>query len=283
VGERLMAEAWRYAYASVTGTSHEKNGSTCQDAGSCRVVETTGGPVLLAIASDGAGSVPRSAEGAALAVELFFATFGAACRDHGMGAIDRRFVLSWLRKLRRKIATRAARAGLRSTDFACTALGAAIADARAVFFQIGDGAIVVSDRHDPGDYGWVFWPQHGEFANTTNFVTQRDASRAIEIEIYEGPIDDVAIFTDGIERLVLDLAGKVAHAPFFHPLFRWLAGTKPPAGAETSPLIAQYLGSKQVCDRTDDDKTLVLATRRPAAQERPSATHAAAVKSASAV
>jgi hypothetical protein len=270
-----MTGAWRYAYASVTGTSHEKNGSTCQDAGSCRVVETVGGgPVLLAIASDGAGSARRSAEGADLAVTLFLDVFGAACRDDGIAAIDRRFVLAWLRKLRRKIAARAAVAGLRSGDFACTALGAAIADDRAVFFQIGDGAIVISGRRDLGDYGWVFWPQHGEFANTTNFVTQRQASRAIEIEIHDGPIDDVAIFTDGIERLVLDLSGKAAHAPFFRPLFHWLAATPPPAKSETSPPLAQYLGSKQICDRTDDDKTLILATRRP---------HAAAAKSAAAV
>ncbi|HEX7968681.1 MAG TPA: protein phosphatase 2C domain-containing protein, partial [Stellaceae bacterium] len=158
----------------------------------------------------------------------------------------------------------------------------AIAEDRAVFFQIGDGAIVVSPRHDRDGYGWVFWPQHGEFANTTNFVTQRDAANALEIEIRPGPIDEVALFTDGIERLVLDLRGKTAHAPFFRPLFRWLAGTKPSEKSETSPALAQYLGSKQVCDRTDDDKTLVMATRRPAPQDKPPATHAAAAKSASA-
>jgi hypothetical protein len=278
-----MTGPWRYAYASVAGTSHEKTGLACQDAGSCRVVETMeGGSVLLAMASDGAGSARRSAEGAHLATELFLDEFGAACRDNGITAIDRAFVLAWLRKLRRKIAARAAASGIRSGDFACTALGVVIADDRAVFFQIGDGAIVVSGRHDFGDYNWVFWPQHGEFANTTNFVTQRNASRAIEVEIHHGQIDDVAIFTDGIERLVLDLAGKAAHAPFFHPLFRWLSATKPPVTSETSPTIAHYLGSKQVCDRTDDDKTLILATRRPAPQEKPPATNAAAAESTAA-
>jgi Protein phosphatase 2C len=275
-----MAGAWRYAYASVTGTSHAKNGSVCQDAGSCRVVEAAGGgSVLLAMASDGAGSARRSDEGAALAIELFFAEFGAACREHGIAAINRGFVLTWLRKLRRRIAARAARAGIRSGEFACTALAAVVADERALFFQIGDGAIVISARHDLCDYRWVFWPQHGEFANTTNFVTQRHASRAVEVAVHEGPIDEIAIFTDGIERLVLDLGAKTAHAPFFRPLFRWLASSAPAATGEASPPIAQYLGSKQVCDRTDDDKTLILATRRPAVL----ATHATAVKSAAAL
>jgi len=278
-----MTAAWRYAYASVTGTSHDKSGAPCQDAGACRVVESNGGgAVLLALASDGAGSARRSEEGSRLAVELFLDDFGAACRTHGIAAIDRPFILAWLARLRRKIAARAARAGIRAGDYACTALGAVIAADRAVFFQIGDGAIVVSRRNAPGEYDWVFWPQHGEFANTTNFVTQRDAARALEIEIRQGPIEEVALFTDGIERLVLDLGAKTAHSPFFRPLFRWLAGNAPPQTGEISPAIANYLGSKQVCDRTDDDKTLIMATRRSATQEKSSTTHAAAARSASA-
>jgi hypothetical protein len=278
-----MTAAWRYAYASVAGTSHAQNGSPCQDAGSCRVVESAdGGPVLLALASDGAGSARRSEEGSALAVALFLDEFGRACREGGIAAIDRAFVLAWLRKLRRKIAVRAARAGIRGVDYACTALGAVVAPDRAVFFQIGDGAIVVPGQNGRGDYDWVFWPQHGEFVNTTNFVTQRDAWRALEIEFRMGAIDEVALFTDGIERLVLDLRAKTAHAPFFRPLFGWLSATKPPERSETSPALVQYLGSKQVCDRTDDDKTLIMATRRPA-QQKPAATHAAAsAKSAAA-
>ena len=277
-----MTAAWRYAYASVAGTSHDKSGSPCQDAGSCRVVEASqGGPILLAMASDGAGSARRSEERARLAVTLFLDEFGEACRERGILAIDRPFILAWLTKLRRRIWARAARAGTRAGDYACTALGAVVAEDSAVFFQIGDGAIVVAGREQAGDYDWVFWPQHGEFANTTNFVTQRDAARALEIEMHAGAVDEVALFTDGIERLVLDLRAKTAHAPFFRPLFGWLSGTKPPAVSETSPALLQYLASKQVCDRTDDDKTLIMATRRPA--PTPATAHAAAAKSASAV
>jgi hypothetical protein len=233
------------------------------------------------MASDGAGSARRSEEGARLAVALFLDEFGQACRERGILAIDRPFILAWLTKLRRRIAARAARAGIRAGEYACTALGAVVAEDRAVFFQIGDGAIVISGREHAGAYDWVFWPQHGEFANTTNFVTQRDAARALEIEMHMGAIDEVALFTDGIERLVLDLRAKTAHAPFFRPLFGWLAGTKPPETSAASPALLQYLASKQVCDRTDDDKTLIMATRRPA--PTPATAHATAAKSASAV
>jgi Protein phosphatase 2C len=138
---------------------------------------------------------------------------------------------------------------------------------RAAFFQIGDGAIIVSNRAEPDDYGWVFWPQHGEFANQTNFITQDNALEVLEFELEERCIDEIAMFTDGIERLVLDLQQKIAHAPFFRPLFRWLVKTEPAAiSAEIleSEVVSRYLGSKQVNDRTDDDKTLILASRRSA-------------------
>jgi hypothetical protein len=145
-------------------------------------------------------------------------------------------------------------------------LGAAVGHDRAAFFQIGDGAIVVSNRSEPDDYGWVFWPQHGEFANQTNFITQGNALGLLDFELEERCIDEIAMFTDGIERLVLDLRGKTAHAPFFRTLFTWLANTEEAAVNEeinTSEIIRRYLSSKQLNDRTDDDKTLILASRRP--------------------
>ena len=64
---------------------------------------------------------------------------------------------------------------------------------------------MVSNRAEPDDYGWVFWPQHGEFANQTNFITQDNALEVLEFELEDRCVDEIAIFTDGIERLVLDL------------------------------------------------------------------------------
>ena len=76
------------------------------------------------------------------------------------------------------------------------------------------------------------------------------------------------MFTDGIERLVLDLQEKSAHAPFFRTLFGWLVKMQPAQVGEEiskSEVLDRYLGSKSINDRTDDDKTLILASRRPPA------------------
>jgi hypothetical protein len=184
----------------------------------------------------------------------------------GLDGITKEFVEDWLARVRAEIRDRAEVADLSPREFACTLLGAVVGQDRAAFFQIGDGAIVVSHRAEPDDYGWVFWPQHGEFANQTNFVTQDNALEILEFELEERCVDEIAMFTDGIERLVLDLQQKTAPAPFFRTLFGWLAKTEQAAvGGEipASEVISRYLSSEQINDKTDDDKTLILASRRP--------------------
>lgn len=69
--ERLNASSptpsrWRVISAAVIGASHQKAGLPCQDATGWRI---TAQGVLLAAASDGAGSAERSAEGARCAVQ----------------------------------------------------------------------------------------------------------------------------------------------------------------------------------------------------------------------
>jgi hypothetical protein len=222
--------------------------------------------VLLAVACDGAGTASRSLDGATLVVDRFLRDFGDASRRSGLDAVTREFVEDWLARVRAEIRDRAEVADLSPREFACTILGAIVGQDRATFFQIGDGAIVVSNRAEPDDYGWVFWPQHGEFANQTNFITQDNALEVLEFESEERHVDEIALFTDGIERLVLNLQEKTAHAPFFRTLFGWLVKTDPATVGEhipSSAVMSRYLGSKQVNERTDDDKTLILASRRP--------------------
>jgi hypothetical protein len=233
--------------------------------------------ILLAVACDGAGSASRSLDGATLAVARFFQAFGDAVKRCGLDEISRKFVQEWLSRLRAEISNLAETADLRQREFACTILAAIVGENRAVFFQIGDGAIVVSNRSEPDDYGWVFWPQHGEFANQTNFIVQDDALEVLDFELGDRCVDEIAIFTDGIERLVLDLKEKTAHAPFFRTLFGWLIKAAPTdidAEIPASPVMEQYLGSTRINDRTDDDKTLILASRRRTLSDNEAAAEA---------
>jgi hypothetical protein len=131
--------------------------------------------------------------------------------------------------------------------------------------QIGDGAMVVVDGN-AADPRCVFWPQHGEFANSTFFVTQDAAEDVLMLArttSVDGPapVQEIAMFSDGLERLVLNFTTKDVHSPSLAPILGWLAGQEPTDVAGPNDALIAFLGSAQVNRRTDDDKTLVLATR----------------------
>jgi len=255
--------SWRTGYASAVGTSHIATGVPCQDASGCVVItEPDGSGILIAAVSDGAGSAAHSEKGSRKTVDRFLADFGClVVKDPSLATLDEPAVMSWLRDLHRDLAESAMAAGHAPSDYACTLLGAVVGPALAVFVQIGDGAIVFREAGS-GNYSWVFWPQNGEFANVTNFLTQADFEDAVQIDRTDVPPVELAIFSDGIERLVLDMANRSVHAPALTPIFQWLATTGAPAisNGETPGLLA-FLNSDKVNSRTDDDKSLVVATR----------------------
>jgi hypothetical protein len=173
--------------------------------------------------------------------------------------IDQAFVGGWLDSVRDEIATLATEEGNLVRDYACTLLGAVVGQSTAAYLQIGDGAIVVATE-ESGEYTWVFWPQHGEYANATNFLTEEQAGQSLLFETGP-PVDEIALFSDGIERLVLDFSSRTVHSPSFRPIFDWLARAEPNYDRQPSQALIAYLGSDHVNRRTDDDKTLVMGTR----------------------
>lgn len=254
---------WNTAYASVIGTSHEKTGNPCQDACHCRIVQLSDGQeIFIGIASDGAGSAIRSQIGSMITVQMFLGKFGTIIKSEAdMCLIDRDLVLNWLEEVKTQILIRAENEGLSSREFACTILGAIVGPNHSIFFQIGDGAIVISEA-DANDYGWIFWPQHGEFANQTNFIIQENLSEILDFDLFKGTVNRVALFTDGIERLVLDFSEKSVYPPALNSIFEWLQNNPQinPDESPSSALIA-YLNSSFINSRTDDDKSLVMAAR----------------------
>lgn len=77
-------------------------------------------------------------------------------------------------------------------------------------------------------------------------------------------IDAIAIFSDGIERMVLDMATRKPAERFFAAVTGPVTNSPVLNGKDSalSRELAAYLDSEQVCARTDDDKTLVIATLR---------------------
>jgi len=256
---------WRIAMASSTGTAHIAAGQRCQDAHRhLETMDAEGQSVLVLAASDGAGSAEQAEVGAMLACDTFVRLVSTYLEQGGtVEAIGRPLAKRWIAGIlyRLELQTRQRGGGL-LRDYACTLLAAVIGVRGAAFLQIGDGAMVVS----AGD-GWqhVFWPQHGEFANTTTFITLDHAAEAMDFETRRTPIEEIALFTDGLESLVLHKASRTVHGPFFDSMFasvRKSAASGVDAGL--SRALGDYLSSPRINERTDDDKTLILASRKRA-------------------
>jgi hypothetical protein len=255
--------SWRIASASSVGTSHSATGVPCQDSLGVEVLDTETGETLVAIVSDGAGSAAKSEHGSLKAVETAKQLVSEHLRTGSVDSIARDHAVSWILAIQHAIKDLAELSGSESKEFACTLLIAIIGPQAAAFIQVGDGAMVIAGS-DCSDWSHVFWPQHGEFANTTNFVTSPNAVDVLDFEVINRPIDRLASFSDGIENLVLHQASRSAHVPFFNSMIipvQRLAN--PGVDEQLSISLGRYLSSAAVCERTDDDKSLILATRMP--------------------
>lgn len=259
----MTTHTWSTAYASVIGTSHDKTGNPCQDACQCRTIQLTDGrEIFIGIASDGAGSATRSQIGSTIAVRIFLEKFSDILKsDDDICIIDRNYILNCLDEVKNHILEVAVTEGLNIREFACTILGAIVGLEHSIFFQIGDGAIVISET-GTNDYGWIFWPQHGEFANQTNFITQENISEILEFNYLKGSFNNIALFTDGLERLILDFSDQSVFPPALNSIFEWLQNNLQINPDENpSPALIAYLNSPFINDRTDDDKSLIMAAR----------------------
>jgi hypothetical protein len=257
---------WRVVQASAVGTSHSENGEAGQDeclAGTFCALD--GEEYFLGLVSDGAGSASHGRSGAEVACEKGRDVIEQWVRKEiSLSRLTLKTMTNWVVAIRQHICRAAEAKGLTPRDFACTLLGAVVGTKAAAFFQVGDGAIVIREGDD---FHPVFWPDAGEYANMTYFVTDEDAlvhlRRKIWLSSRESSLPgEVAMFSDGLQRLALVYESRTAYKPFFEPMFGTLRKADLAACDTLSDQLARFLGSPKVNERTDDDKTLVLATRK---------------------
>ena len=253
---------WHYAAASVIGTSHEKVGGRCQDANECHTyVLPSGGSILMATVADGAGSAACGGEGAIAACQVFAGLVNDhVCCGNTVEQISRETAEFWLTVIQNTLESRAQSESRQRRDFACTLLGLVADESCAACLQVGDGAIIVSDAEEYA-YGHVFWPDRGEYANTTHFVTQDEAREHLQFELIRREIVEAALLSDGLQSIALNYQQQAAHEPFFRGIFAPLHRAAEGRSADLCDALASFLSSTRINEKTDDDKTLVLASR----------------------
>lgn len=252
---------WRYVGASVEGTSHLARAIPCQDAHAIGSRPPDIDEVFWAVVADGAGSARYSERGARRACDYLGRRISRWLSiHHGIDAWPNEQVIhEWVTDTREQLMQLASREGIAPRDYACTISGIVVGLDEAICFQIGDSTIVV--RNPEGHYQVVIWPENGEYVNSTFFLTDETFDQALLVQSLPYAPPEVSLFTDGIQRLALHLASRTVHAPFFTPMFARLAREKSRQAAVLESELRKFLSSPAVNQRTDDDRTLVLATR----------------------
>lgn len=248
---------WKVIAESVEGTSHRRTSKPCQDHCRAQPVRLAAETVLIVVCADGAGSAELSEIGSRLACDRFFdVAYGAMSGGTSLTSVDRSMLLEWYRATRQALKDEAAHRGVAARELACTLLTALIGHDHSTFAQVGDGSIVFWDGNR---YESAFWPQTGEYANVTNFITQDSIDEVFEFVQRPGHLEEIAVFTDGLQRLALSFATRTVHQQFFKPMFDSLRTCE--HADELIVPVRSFLDSERVNERTDDDKTLVLAAR----------------------
>ena len=252
---------WRFAAARSEGTSHQKVGLPCQDWFECRALPNG---ILVAVVADGAGSASFGGLGARIAAETVLwhisSTLNSDPPDFAVmlqnAAVNARLA----------VFEEAGRLDVPPRELASTLLAVAVGPAGGGALQIGDGVIVVGN--DTDGLGWVFWPQRGEYVNSTHFLTDEDASQFLQIEPLGKSVSDIAVMTDGLESLALDYSSRSVYEPFFRTMFRPIIQASGSMEIEwLSEALESFLMSERVASRTDDDLSLILATCRDHAHQ----------------
>lgn len=251
--------SWTWISAAHKGTSHEKTGVRLQDALTCFSSKYRKKEVFFAVISDGAGSASHGGEGASLvcrkvsqAARKFFLKHSTLPNNETIQA--------WVDAARDSIFLAASHRSLTPRDFAATLVCVTSYGAETLIVHIGDGCVVLKDVTLDE---WIApsWPDHGEYASMTTFIT--DESLNLRITRHSNSISAIALFSDGLERLALNFTENKPFAGFFDGIVKPLLQS-PYLGRNRSlsASLRNYLNSEVINARTDDDKSLILAIAR---------------------
>ena len=241
---------WTVSATSVCGSSHEKLGMPCQDAYHWALSKSN---TLIAAVADGAGSAKHSDIGAQLAAQTAVETLAA---EPDLELSDNTYqstLTNALKKALGAVKKEAKTQGVKPRELASTLIILMATTNAVAVAQIGDGAAVIQTAN--GEQIALTTPDSGEYINQTTFLISPNALKTAQQHIFHGPITHVALFSDGLQMLALQMPFGKPHTPFFSPLFNFISK----AGENGQNQLTSFLQSPRVRERTDDDLTLLLA------------------------
>ncbi|MFD7446335.1 PP2C family serine/threonine-protein phosphatase [Streptomyces sp. NPDC059909] len=256
---------WRIHGLSVEGYRHRRDAIPCQDAWHHTVTGPPDAPVAVLAIADGAGSRPRSDQGARLAVELATDRFGRRAAGYSAeGGAVRALLLDAFKDVQEEFLRRT---GDEADDYASTLTVVVLTPSWLGHLTVGDGFVVLRAGEDNGKRLFHLLPRPeavSEYSNETVFLTSPHAERWVLTDcVYDGGIDGLLLSTDGLAQAALNRCGDRSQVPndsFASAVLRSLDSPHPDPGQDEQALAA-LLRSDRLTALNADDKTLVRAVR----------------------
>ena len=263
----LTGRQWRVIAISQRGLSHETQSLPNQDSYALRILLGAGimpETIIIAVA-DGAGSAPLAHIGAgsvASATVAFLYTLLRLDPDAAIRQDKARQALRQAAQYARQVLKEKAWQKRASLQAMATTIQLVVANEHLIAtLHIGDGRTVAGDGND--EYFNLSRPYNGEYANETSFITNgddplADSNPALQRrEISGAKITGIAVSTDGLDPLSVNLSRDEPHYGFYAPAFRVLRQKNDADDAALA--IAEVLATPEARRKSPDDITLVMA------------------------
>ncbi len=252
---------WRVAAASVIGQAHLNQNTVCQDRFLTESVETSNdGEILIAAVADGAGSTTDGQRGAETACGLFVNQAAEFLKIAPIESFTEEFGRRWIAFFQQQIAGKARLEKKEMREFATTFIGAVVGQKCAAFYQVGDGGAVFSFDGKQGSYQFAVPQVEAEYVNQTEFLTDDAAAESLRFARLDAPIEDLILFSDGVFSVAVDYQIGKPHEPFLMPMIAPLRNGSS-GKTELNEKLEKFLASPRINGKTDDDKTIILASR----------------------
>lgn len=255
MNEADRSYTYRASCGHVTGRSHLKDSTSCQDYAATRIQQDF---ACIALA-DGAGSKRHSAYGARAVVKAV------------IRALAERFEEMWTASntsptevsselidcCRLSLEHQANKLGCEVSELASTLMFVAHSKGRFLAGHVGDGCIIY--RQDDGDVAVLSHPDNGEYSNTTFFVT--DSKVHSHFRLYRGMSSrgsGFLVMSDGTAESLYRRVDKSPATQAIHKILSW-CGTASPK--EMRAALKQNLEHSFGIKTPDDCSIAVLALR----------------------
>jgi serine/threonine protein phosphatase PrpC len=251
---------WRVVAASMRGTSHEKQNLPCQDAFEWQVAKKEW---FVAAVADGAGSAALADVGAKravrTAVDETIKTINNGLRHRSLPQSKDAWCLLLVKILQTTkddvIAT-AKKEQRQPRELASTLILVVLGPNITIAAQIGDGASIQRKNED---IQILTRPASTEYVNETTFLVSPSAVETAQLVIEDASSNSIAVLSDGLQTMALEYPNWNPFLPFFKPVFDFVEKRKDEKAATLE--LESFLKSDRVRNHSDDDITLLLATR----------------------